>query len=138
MSEVEKYYEVEQAVAEVVQEEAKDPVKKLFNDDKTIVTNLMSKVLRRATTYYSSALLIADTIDINALLSDLNKIMSEDLTDILDNCRPAYLVHEGELKLVDMGNKTILASLGKDPTQAQVLDSYLELMTGIAKSYKLV
>jgi hypothetical protein len=138
MSEVEKYYEVEQAVAEVVQEEAKEPVKKLFNDDKIIVTNLMSKVLGKATAFYSKYIVSADQLDINQLITALNEMMKEDLYDILFRCYPSYIVHEEELKLINRHAGQLLVNLGKEPTQAQVLDSYLDLMTGIAKSYKLV
>jgi hypothetical protein len=144
MSEVEKYYEVEQAVATIQEEgvametDAPTEPPKLFNDDAVIIKGLLSKVLGKATAFYSRYIVSADQLDINQLITALNEMMKEELYDLLFRCYPAYIVHEGELKLINRHAGQLMGNLGKEPTQAQVLDSYLELMTGIAKSYKLV
>ncbi len=138
MSKVEQVVETIQEEAVVVETEAPTEPSdhKLFNDDKVIVKGLLSKVLGKATAFYSKYIVVADQLDINQLITTLNNMMSADIYDLLNKVTPVYVVHEGSLKLANAVNGSLMADLGDKPTQVQLLDSYVELMKNIVKSYK--
>jgi hypothetical protein len=109
---------------------------KLFNDDKVIVKGLLSKVLGKATAFYSKYIVVADQLDINQLITTLNNMMSADIYDLLNKVAPVYVVHEGSLKLVNAVNRSLMIDLGDKPAQVELLDTYVDLMIDIVKQYE--